>query len=283
MVFMTLAKKILWISTISIFVAAAAWLISSMNKSVPTQGDWQKALSVLSTAEIKGDLVTVRNVRNFRYEGSEREEDVRPAYYDRTYDLNKIERVWFIAEPFKDLHIAAHTFVSFEFSDGNFLSISIEARKKKGQVYNLFKGLLRTYPLMYIAADERDTILMRANVRQSDVFVYPVKASPKEARALFVLMMERMNALATHPRWYHTLWANCTSSIASHIQKLWPGRLGWFPWQLWMTGYADTLAFNAGLIDTDLSLEEARKKFNVSARSKKIGDVEGYSDLIRQP
>lgn len=250
---------------------------------VPTQGDWQKALSVLSTAEVNGDSVTIRNVRNFRYQGSEREEDLIPGYYDKTYDLNKLVKVWYITEPFKNLHIAAHTFVSFEFSDGTFLSISIEARKQKGQVYNLFKGMLHTYPLMYIVADERDTILMRANIRKSDVYVYPVKiGSAENARLLFVEMIMRMNDLTIHPKWYNTLWANCTSSIAYHIDRLWPKRLGWIPWQLWATGYADELAFKAGLIDTDLSLEEARKKFNVTEKSQQIGDVEGYSRLIRE-
>lgn len=280
---MTPIKKLLWISTIAIIVLIIVGGIKLIYKPVPTEGDWQKPLAVQSTAEFNGDLVTVRNVRNFRYVGSENEEDLRPAYYDKTYDLNKAVKVWYVTEPFKDLRIAAHTFLSFEFSDGSFLSISIEARKKKGQVYNLFKGVLRTYPLIYIAADERDAILMRANVRKNDVFVYPIKLSKQEdAKILLKDMLERMNDLVAHPKWYNTLWANCTSSIAWHVNRIWPGRLGWMPWEIWVTGYADGLAYKAGLIDTNLPLEQARVKFNVKEKSQSIGDVENYSTLIRQ-
>lgn len=250
---------------------------------VPTQADWQKALAIQSTAEFTGDSVTVHNVRNFRYNGSEREEDLIPAYYDKTYNLNNVKRVWFVVEPFKDLRIAAHAFLSFEFSDGSYLSISIEARKQKGQVYNLFKGMLHTYPLIYIATDERDAIMMRANVRKSQVYIYPVNLPDKKyAKILLTDMLNRMNEIVAHPKWYNTLWANCTSSIARHVNAIQPGRLGFLPWQLWATGFADELAFKAKLIDTDLSFEEAKKKFNVTEKSRKIGDVEDYSRLIRE-
>jgi hypothetical protein len=259
------------------------FLIWQFSLKVPTQGNWQTPLAVQSTAEFKGDRVTVRNVRNFRYAGSEREEDLRPVYDDRTYDLNKVRKVWYVTEPFKGLPIAAHTFLSFEFSDGNFLSISIEARKKKGQVYNLFKGVLHTYPLMYIAADERDVILMRANIRKNTVYLYPVKLSkPEEGKILLRDMLERMNDLVIHPKWYNTLWANCTSSIAWHVNRIWPGKLGVIPWEVWVSGYADRLAFKRGLIDTDLPLDEARIRFDISKKSQLIGDVQDYSKRIRE-
>ncbi len=251
---------------------------------VPTEGDWQLPLSILSTAEFKGDLVTVHNVRNFRYNGSENEADLVPNYYDKTYDLTKLSKVWYITEPFKGFSVAAHTFVSFEFSNQDFLSITIEARKLKGQDYNLYFGLLHTYPLMYIAADERDSVLVRTNIRKSDVYMYPVKLQkPENARLLLVDMLQRMNDLVAHPDWYNTLTANCTSSIAYHINRISPGRLPAFPWQLWLTGYADRLAYDSGLLDVgSLTLEEARQKYYITQKSQEIGAVSNYSTLIRQ-
>ena len=45
--------------------------------------DWQPEVARLAYATIDGDLVTVRNIRNFDYRT---ETDFTPAYYDRTYD-----------------------------------------------------------------------------------------------------------------------------------------------------------------------------------------------------
>jgi hypothetical protein len=246
------------------------------------RGNWQQQLSVISTAQFNGDTVTVRNVRNYRYFPTEA--DMHPAYYDKTYDLNQIKKVWYVTEPFNENKIAAHTFVSFEFNDGDFLSISIEARKTVGQTYSVWKGMLHSFPLVYIAADERDVILMRANMRKDKVYVYPVKLEKSEnARLLLIDMLTRMNKLTTtDPTWYNTLFANCTSSIADHINKLSPGRISIFSWQLWLTSAADELALKRGLLDTNLPIEQAREKYNINEVSEKVGDAPNYSEEIRR-
>ncbi len=257
-----------------------AFIIWQTAKTVPNTGDWQTPLSKLSTAEFNGDKVTVRNVRNFRYKDGEEESDLIPNYYDRTYDLSKLSQVWYVSEPFKEISAAAHTFLSFEFSNGDFLSISIEARKLKGQEYSLVLGALRTYPLMYIAADERDAILVRTNVRKDDVYVYPVRT--EKGRELLVDMLDEMNQLAKSPEWYNTITDNCTSRIASHVNRVTPGRITSLAWQSFVTGYADVFALEHGLLDTNLSIDEARKKYYVTSKSQSIGDVPDYSRKIRQ-
>lgn len=264
-----------------IILALAAFFLWQCLKKPPTTGDWQPALAVLSTAEFNGNLVTVKNVRNFRYNGSEA--NPIPAYYDKTYDLAKLTKVWYITDPFKGLSIAAHTFVSFEFSNGDYLSISIEARKVKGQTYNLFWGMLHTYPLMYIAADEHDTVFVRANVDKDNLYMYPVKLEDaSHAKLLLTDMLEKMNSLVAHPEWYNTITANCTSQIAFHINKLFPGRLPRIAWQTQLSGYADALALKQGLLDTNLPLDQARKKYYITTKSQEIGYVPNYSALIRQ-
>ncbi len=250
-------------------------------KKVPMDGDWQEQLKIISTAEFKGDLVTVKNVRNFRYFPTEK--DMHPAYYDKTYDLTQIKKVWYVTEPFNENQSAAHTFVSFEFNNGDFLAISIEARKTKDQIYSILKGMLRTYPLVYIAADERDVLLLRANIRKDRVYVYPVKLEkPENAKLILVDMLTRMNELvSTKPAWYNTLFANCTSSIAKHVNKITPGRISIFSWQLWLTASADELALGHGLIDTDLPIKQAREKYSVNEASERVGDIPSYSTRIR--
>lgn len=280
---MSIVKKIGYKKIIlGLFGIIVVCFFFRMVRPVPLSGDWQEHLAVLSVAEFDGDKVTVRNVRNFRYYPEEK--DMHAGYYDRIYDLSGIKKVWYVAEPFNENELAAHTFVSFEFNNGDFLSISIEARKTKDQTYSIWKGFLGTYPLVYIAADERDVVLLRANLRKDKVYVYPVKLAKSEnARYLLVDMLTRMNELiTTKPTWYNTLFANCTSSIVGHINKLSPGRISIFSWQLWLTASADELALKHGLLDTDLPIEEARKKYSINEVSLRVGDVPSYSTEIRK-
>jgi len=268
---------------IGILILIIGYVIYYMTVRPPTEGDWQTQLAIPSTAEFSddSDFVTVKNVRNFRYVPTEA--DMIPDYYDRTYNLNEVKKVWFVSEPFNENDIAAHTFVSFEFENGDFLSISIEALKRKDQVYSIWEGLLRTYPLIYVAADERDTILLRANVRKDKVYVYPIRLEkPENGRFLLVDMLNKMNKLVVEPEWYNTLFSNCTSMIAKHVNKLSPDRISPFSWQLWLTASADELALEKGLLDTDLSIEEARLKYYINDISQVIGDAENYSKEIRR-
>ncbi len=275
---MKIVKKV-FLSLLAVIILFVFWQVT---KKVPLEGDWKQHLDIISKAEFNGDKVTVKNVRNYRYGPTEA--DMHPAYYDRTYDLNGVKKIWYVTEPFNENQMAAHTFVSFEFDNGDFLAISIEARKTKSQEYSIWKGAMRTYPLVYVAADERDVVLLRANLRKDQVYVYPIKLSkPENARLLLVDMLTTMNELTTtKPQWYNTLFANCTSAIAKHVNKLSPDRISKFSWQLWLTASADELALKSGLIDTDLSIEEARKMYNINVASEKAGDVATYSQDIRK-
>ncbi|MCX6703448.1 MAG: DUF4105 domain-containing protein [Candidatus Zambryskibacteria bacterium] len=275
-------NKIVKRTFLTLLSLVAVFFVWQGVKSVPLEGDWQEHLAIPSTAEFNGDLVTVKNVRNFRYGPTEA--DMQAGYYDRVYDLRELKKIWYVTEPFNENQSAAHTFVSFEFNNGDFLAISIEARKTKAQSYSIWKGALRTYPLIYIAANERDVVLLRANLRKDKVYVYPVKLEkPENGRLLLVDMLEKMNSLvSTEPAWYNTLFTNCTSAIAAHVNKLSPSRLSIFSWQLWLTASADELALKHGLLDTTLSIEEARKKFSINEASLRVGDVPAYSQEIRK-
>ena len=100
--------------------------------------DWQPEVARLAYATINGDMVTVHNIRNFDYRT---ETDFTPAYYDRTYDLNKLDSGDLIAVYWMGPAIA-HLFLSFGFGDDH-LAISIEARKEKGEGYSSAKGSFR--------------------------------------------------------------------------------------------------------------------------------------------
>ena len=239
--------------------------------------DWMPNMAVLPYAEFADSMVHVRNVRHTHYISTD---EYTPRYEDRTYDLTKLDAVWFVVEPFSSWRGVAHTFVTFGFGGEDFVSISVEARKQRGEDYNFLKGLFRQYELMYVVADERDAIGLRANVRGEDVFLYPIRAPVSRVRELFVTMLARANALRERPRFYNTLVANCTNTIAQHVNSLSPSRIP-FSYRLLLPGYADELAYDLGLIDTELSFEAARRHFRINDRAAAYAGRPDFSVGIR--
>jgi hypothetical protein len=123
-----------------LFAALLSWWFSLAPSN---DRDWQTDVAILPYATIEGDLVTVHNIRNFDYRT---ETDYTPAYYDKTFDLRKLDGVDLIATYWMGPAIA-HIFLSFEFQGGNHLAFSIETRKEKGESYSTIKGFFRQYEL----------------------------------------------------------------------------------------------------------------------------------------
>lgn len=257
-------------------IAIPLCLIWHFSQKPSLNGDWPAEYSVRASSVINGEVLTVKNVRNFRYNQEGIAKSIN--YYDRAYNLNDLIRVWYVYEPFG---YAAHSFLSFEFKNGIFLTISIEAKTNKRQTYNAFAGAFRTYPLMYVVADENDAIMLRANVRKNQVILYPTTVNSKDARSLLLEMMREVNSLNSNPKWYNTVNANCTSLIAYHINQVWSDAIP-YSWKLIFSGYADEIFYDKKIIATKLTLKEAKKYYNITEKSRKIGDVSDYSRLIRQ-
>jgi hypothetical protein len=204
-----------------------------------------------------------------------------PAYYDKTYDLSKLKKVYYIVEPFSGFKGSAHSFLSFEFDSNEFLAISVEIRKEKGETFSALKGLLNQYEIMYVAADERDVVKLRANYRKDLVYVYPVKTTQQKAQNLFLSIAARINKLKDKPEFYNTVMNNCTTNIAAHVNSISPKRA---PWSLSyiLPAYSDKYAYDLGLIDTDLPFEQARQTYLINDRSIKFANDPAYSIKIRE-
>lgn len=239
--------------------------------------EWSADQARLARAEIAGERLTLRNVRNAVYR-STHDYDVR--WEDRVLDLAQLESVWFVVEPFADWRGPAHTFLSFGFGDGAYIAISVEIRKERGERYSPLLGLLRQYELVYVIGDERDLIGLRANHRRDDVFLYRMRATPAAMRALLHSMLERVNALAAQPEFYDTLRNNCTSNIVDHIEVIAPGRIPFSPKTL-LPAWSDDLAYDLGLIDTTLPREHYRTAHRINDLARAHADREDFSAGIR--
>lgn len=255
------------------YIALMVFVRPSLNR------DWARDQAVLARAELSGDTVSISNIRNINYRSTS-DYDVR--YYDKTFDLGKVESVWYMVEPFSGHGAgAAHTLVSFGFEGGDYLAISVEIRKEKGESFSPIKGVLRQYELVYVIADERDVIKLRSNYRKDDVFLYPVHTSKENMQKLFVSMLERANKLATEPEFYNTLTNTCTTNLVAHVNEIVPGRIP-LSYKVLMPAYSDELAREVGLIDNTLSIEELRAKYRINDRALIFADDPLFSKRIRE-
>lgn len=240
--------------------------------------DWTIDQKILPYAEIDGSLVKIYNVRNFNYRSVT---DYDPAYYDAVYDLDKIQNMYYIVEPFGDWEGAAHTFFSFEFEDDQFVSISVEIRKEQGEDFSALKGLFKQYELMYVIGDEKDLVKLRANYRNDPVYIYPANTSKDKMKVLFLSMIDRANSLKDQAEFYNTLTSTCTTNLANHINKVAPGRVP-FSLKLLTPGYSDQLAYELDLIQKQGSFEQTKAYYHINERALKYADDPDFSQLIRQ-
>jgi hypothetical protein len=240
--------------------------------------NWSTDQARLPSAVFSGDSVRVQNVRNARYRSTS-DFDVR--WEDRQYDLRKLESVWFIVEPFSHWRGPAHTFLSFGFSNGDYVAISVEIRKEKGESFSPLSGLLRQYELTYVVGDERDLIGLRTNHRHDDVYLYQVRTTTEKMRELFISMLNRANQLVQEPEFYNTLTNTCTTNIVDHINVIAPGRIP-FSYKTLLPAYSDDLTYDLGLINTTLSRDQYRAAHQINELAKRYADKDKFSEAIRK-
>jgi hypothetical protein len=241
--------------------------------------DWQTDVAVLPYATIDGELVTIHNIRNFDYRS---QTDYTPAYYDKRFDLRKLEGADLIAVYWMGPTIA-HIFVSFAFAGGDHLAISIETRKEKGERYSTIEGFFRNYELYYVVADERDVIRLRTNFRldpPEEVYVYPLQVSLGNARGVFLEYMAKINSLKVHPEFYNTLTTNCTTNIWFHTLV----NRDHLPlsWKILASGHLPKYVYEAGRLDTRVPFAELERAAHINARAKAADGAADFSRLIRE-
>ena len=240
--------------------------------------DWQEDVAVLPYAIIEGDQVTVHNIRNFDYRS---ETDFTPAYYDKTFDLRKLDGVDLIATYWMGPAIG-HMFLSFEFQGGDHLAVSIEVRKERSEGYSTVQGFFRQYELHYVVADERDVIRLRTNYRKDppeDVYVYRMKGSAENGRRVFLQYMDEINALKDRPDWYNTLVTNCTTAIWMHT-RINPDHPP-LSWKILASGYVPEYLYEIGKLDVKLPFAEVQRRAHVNARARAADKAADFSRQIR--
>jgi len=240
--------------------------------------DWTPEQVVLATAEFHGNQATVHNIRNGRWRS---ETDCALAYRDKTFDLEELTSVDFIVVPFNAAPALGHTMLSFGFAGKDYLAVSVEMRKERGQEISAAGSVFQQYGLIYVLADERDVIQKRVLHDQSEVYLHRSTATPPEARALFKDVMRRVNRLSRQPEFYDALTNNCVTNIRDHINRLRPNRIP-YDRRVLLPGHSDRLAYDLGLIEHHGSFEETRLSAMINYRACLHRDDPDFSTHIRQ-
>lgn len=111
---------------------------------------WADDVSQMLHADVNGDRVVLKNVRNFEWRT---ETDYTPRWETREYDLSQLQTADLVLSYWMGPKIA-HTLVSFGFADGQYLTFSLEIRKEVGEEFSAWKGFFRQYEAILVAADE---------------------------------------------------------------------------------------------------------------------------------
>lgn len=253
-------------------------LIWWLNLSPSNQRPWQTDVSRLPYAEFHDHLVTIHDIRNFSYRS---ETDYTPAWYTKTFDLDRLDSVDIFAVYWMGPAIA-HMIVSFGFGGQDYVAVSIEARKERGEGYSAIRGFFRQYELIYVVADERDVIRLRTDFRKDppeDVHLLPIKASREVFRNFFVEYFKTINALRDEPRFYNTLTTNCTNLIWMHARSN-PQHVP-FSWKVLLSGYAPEYLYSQDRIATTLPFDIMMQRSRINEIAQAAGDAPDFSRRIR--
>ena len=235
-------------------------MIMSVQVVAPSNDrDWASDHSVLPKIEMADHKVIIEGFRNFEWFGQNK---FNPRWEERSFDLRKLKRLFLVVEPFKDSELMAHTMLRFDFGEDGPVIISVEARSEKNEEYSLLAGAYRQFELIYIFGDENDLFSLRAIYRGARIYVYPVKADHEFIVDLFRDLAAAANSLHLSPRFYRSIYDNCTTTLVKHIDRHYEDHIG-LRYETLFPALTGKLLYDLGFMDTDLSYEEAKKRFRV--------------------
>ncbi len=221
----------------------------SLIRALPTR-NWVTENAHQATAAIQGERLLVKALRCFEWRSRE---DFTPRWRDADYDLNQLEAIDLYVSTWGNPRIA-HVMVGFVFSASPTLVFSIETRREISERWSTLAGFMKAYELIIIAAPESDLVDVRVEVRRETVHRYRLVSTPMARLRLLSGYVAEINQLAVRPRFYNTIFGNCTTEVARILRAA--GRAVPIAWPLLVSGYIPRYFYARGLIDQRLPFSE---------------------------
>ncbi len=260
-----------------IFGTAFAALLAWWQHIAPSNDlMWADDVARITHGTIDGNHVTLHNVRNFDWRSKE---DYTQRWETRPYNLDLLNSVDMIMS-YWDGWAIAHMLISFGFEDGQYVAFSVEVRRQKNLVYSEIGGFFKRDGLSIIAADERDVIRLRTNIRGEDDYLYRIRMPRSAMRSLFLGYVEQADALVDTPRFYNTITVNCTTLVYQMMKRI----VGYLPWsyRLLFTGYLPAYVYRVGGLDQRYDLEQLRALGRITDRARQSDRSNTFSEDIRR-
>lgn len=244
--------------------------------------DWNPDVAKILSYEKNGDQITLHNVRNFDWKTTDQYTE---RWETRQFNLDQITGINVIASYWMGPQIA-HTLVSFDFADQKPLVFSIEIRKEKNESFSAVGGFFRQFELSLIAADEKDIVYTRSNIRNEQVYFFPVNMAKPAMKALFLEYLSTADQLRTQPKWYNTVSSNCTTIIFDMAQAIEGNSLP-KDYRLLVSGYLPEYLYDLGVLDPQWDIKQWYQHAQINPRTTNFNQQpdqssEHYSRLIRQ-
>ena len=259
------------------FTAAFAILLVWWYRIPPSNDHvWADDVAQMTSGIVNGPRVTLHNVRNFDWRS---DSDYTQRWETRQYDLNKLRSVDMIMSYWSGPAIA-HMLVSFGFDNADYVVFSVEIRPRKGDDFSEIGGFFKEFELSIIAADERDVIRVRTNVRGEDDYLYRIRMPVSAMRSLFLAYIDQANSLVHAPRFYNTVTANCATLVYHMMTRI----VGHLPlnYSLLLTGYLPEYVYRIGGLTLHYSFEELQSRGRITERAKAADHSESFSTDIRR-
>jgi len=221
--------------------------------------DWQDDSKILPTFIIGTSTIEINNLRDWRYE---KDKVILKNYYDDTFNIKNLSKAYLLLNPFGQWDGVAHSFFVFEFNDGKTVSVSIEARKEKGEDYEVLKGVLNNYEIWYAFGSAADFLTNRVIYHNEDLYMYPILIPDEIAQGLFVDLSNKAHELETKPDFYNTVTSNCTNLLADSANRVKPGSVP-FHYSRLFTGYIDNQLYDLGYLENDMPFEKVYERARI--------------------
>jgi hypothetical protein len=260
----------------AVFAAAFCGLLLWWRRLRPSNDRaWADDVAQMTSGSVDGNQVVLRNVRNFDWHSAT---DYTQRWETRSYDLDRLRSVDLILS-YWTIQAIAHVLISFGFDDGDQVAFSVEIRRERDEEFSAIGGFFKEFELSVLAADERDVIRLRTNVRGEDDYLYRLRIPGPAMRSLFLAYVEQANRLVRAPRFYNTVTVNCTTLVHQMMNHI----VGNLPldYRLVFSGYLPGYVYQVGGLDRRYTLEELRSFGRITERARISDRSPGFSADIR--